>query len=129
MDRRIAFALLAIVATFEAAGCQFVPNEFRGGQLIVMRVANNSGRPASLVVASPGNIGQVVGSAEPAIVPSGQTLNVRFFVPPSGRWAIWANGGELMSDRDVRDKRGNLPMGIDIGADGTPTWWCQADCP
>jgi hypothetical protein len=88
MDRRLAFALLAIVATFQAAACEVIPSQFRGGQLIVMQVANKSGRPASLVVASPGNIGQIVGSVEPAVVPSGQTLNVRFFVPPSGRWAI-----------------------------------------
>jgi hypothetical protein len=129
MDRRLAIALLTLVATFQAAGCEYVPTQFLGGQLIVMQVANKSGRPASLAVASPGNIGQIVGSVEPAIVPSGQTLNVRFSVPPSGRWAIWANGGELMSDIDVRGKRGNVPLGIDIGADGSPSWWCQADCP
>ena len=56
-------------------------------------------------------------------------MTVRFFVPASGGWAIWANGGELMGEFDLKGKRGNVPMGIDIGRDGQPGWWCKADCP
>ena len=56
-------------------------------------------------------------------------MTVRFFVPASGGWAIWANGGELMGEFDLKGKRGNVPMGIDIGQDGQPGWWCKADCP
>jgi hypothetical protein len=127
--RRISLALLAVVVGAQLAGCQFVPAELRGGELIVMEVENNSGRPAALAVAAQGNIGEVVGSAEPAVVPAGQTMTVRFFVPASGGWAIWANGGELMGEFDLKGKRGNVPMGIDIGQDGQPGWWCKADCP
>ena len=126
---RLAVASLVIVASVLAAGCQFVPAELRGGELIIMEVANHAGRPATLAVASQGNVGDVVGSAEPAVVPPGQTMTVRFIVPPSGGWAIWANGGELMGEFDLKGKRGNVPMGIDIGQDGQPGWWCKADCP
>ena len=94
-----------------------------------MEVANHAGRPATLVVASQGNVANVVGSAEPSVVPPGQTMTVSFFVPPSGQWAIWANGGELMGSGDLKGKRGNVPMGIDIDQNGQPGWWCQADCP
>jgi hypothetical protein len=129
IPRPLALAVLGAVASLLVAGCQFVPPQLLGGELIVLEVANHAGRPASLVVAAPGNIGEVMGSVDPAVVPPGQTITVRFFVPPSGEWAIWANGGELMGKHDVGAKRGNVPMGIDIGRDGQPGWWCNADCP
>ena len=47
------------------------------------------------------------------------TVKVRFLVPANDQWAIWANGGELMGEFDVGERRGNIPMGIDIGADGS----------
>ena len=94
-----------------------------------MEVSNQSARPATLVVAAPGDVRDVVGSVDPPIVPAHATVTVRFSVPSSGDWAIWANGGELMGSFDLKGRRGNIPMGIDIGADGSSSWWCQGDCP
>ena len=121
----ILIALLAVLI----AGCEYIPAQLRGGELIVMEVANRAGRPATLAVAAPGEIGRVIGSAEPAVIPPGQTVTVNFFVPPSGDWAIWANGGELMGSHDIGRRRGSLPMGIEISADGSPAWWCNTNCP
>ena len=119
------FALTALLL----AACQFVPPQLRGGELIVMEVANRSDAPAQLAVAAMGNLGDVVGSAEPSVVPPRRTVTVNFFVPHAGQWGIWANGGELMGEPDLRGRRGNVPMGIEIGADGQASWWCRADCP
>lgn len=119
------FALTALLV----GACQFVPPQLRGGELIVMEVANRGAAPAQLAVAASGNVGEVVGSADPSVIPPGRTVTVSFFVPHAGQWAIWANGGELMGERDLRGKRGNVPMGIDIDANGQAGWWCQADCP
>jgi len=98
------------------------------GELIVMDVTNQSPRPATLVVAR-GDRGNVVGSVDPAVIPPRGNATVRFLVPPTGQWAIWANDGELMSDTDVGNQRGSIRMGIDIGPDGSPSWWCERDCP
>jgi hypothetical protein len=100
-----------------------------GGEAIVMQVANHSPRPVTLAVAAPGDEGRIIGSVDPSIVPAGQTVMVRFLVPPTDHWGIWANGGELMGDYDVNGRRGNIPMGIEVGVDGSPTWWCKANCP
>jgi len=121
--------VLTLAAAVLVAACQFVPPQLRGSELIVMEVKNGGPGPASLAVAAMGDVREVVGSAEPAVVLPGQTVTVNFFVPNSGQWAIWANGGELMGEPDLRGKRGNVPMGIEIGTDGQPTWWCRADCP
>jgi len=106
-----------------------IPAPLLGGDAIVMTVTNGSARPATLVVAAPGDVRKIVGTADPSIVPSGSTLTVRFVVPSTNDWAIWANGGELMGPFDLKGRRGKVPMGIDIGADGTPGWWCQENCP
>jgi hypothetical protein len=127
--RGVVVALLTLAAGGVLAGCESILPVVQGGELIVMDVANDSPRPATLVVAAPGTIEVVVGSVDPPVVPARQRATVRFFVPPTGSWAIWANGGELMGDRDVGGKRGNVPMGIDVGANGEPSWWCRADCP
>lgn len=121
--------LLALAVGGLVIGCGVIPTPLLDGQLIVMEVANRSPRPAILVVAASGDQGRIVGSVEPASVPAGQTVTVRFSVPPTGSWAIWANGGELMGESDLKGRRGDVQMGIDIGPDGTPSWWCQANCP
>jgi hypothetical protein len=121
--------LLALVVGGLVAGCDVLPVPVLNGELIVMDVANLSPRPARLAVAAPGDESQVVGAVDPAIVPAGRTMKVRFFVPPSGSWAIWANGGELMGDHDIKERRGILPMGIDIGPNGELGWWCNGNCP
>jgi hypothetical protein len=121
--------LLVLVIGGLVAGCDVLPVPVLNGELIVMDVANLSPRPARLAVAAPGDGSKVVGAVDPAIVPAGRTMKVRFFVPPGGSWAIFANGGELMGDHDVRERRGILPMGIDIGADGSLGWWCKGNCP
>ena len=119
--------MLALVVGVVVVGCGFVP--MLGGDVIVMEVANHSPRPVPLVVAAPGELGTVVGAVDPPIVPAGATVTARFSVPRSGTWAIWANGGELMGANDVKERRGALPMGIDIGQNGDPSWWCNENCP
>ena len=114
--------LLALSIGGLIAACGVVPIPMLDGELIVMEVTNQSPRPATLVVAAPGQARQVVGSVDPAVVPAGGSATVRFLVPPTSRWSIWANDGELMGDVDIGNRRGNIPMGIDIGPDGSPSW-------
>jgi hypothetical protein len=122
-------SVIALVLGGLVAGCEVIPATLFGGELIVFDVANHSGRPATLVVAESGDVSKIVGSVDPAIVPAHTTVKVRFTVPPTGQWAIWANGGELMGRFDLEGRRGNVPFGIDIGEDSSPSWWCRADCP
>ena len=122
--RRLVFG---VVVAGLVAGCGFVP--MLDGDAIVIEVANHSPRPVPLVVASPGEIGKIVGAANPAIVPPGATITARFSVPRTGSWAIWANGGELIGNLDVNGRRGPLPIGIDIDQNGNPGWWCRENCP
>lgn len=121
--------LLVVLSSVVLFGCQVVPPAILGGEAIVMDVANDSPRPIALVVAAPGEITKVVGSVDPAFVPPGGKVTARFIVPSAGPWAIFAGGGELMGSIDVGARRGALPMGIEIGPDGSQSWWCQADCP
>jgi hypothetical protein len=121
--------LLTLVIAIWVTGCGVLPVPIGGGDVLVMNVANKGPGPASLVVAMPGDQSRIVGSADPAIIPTGGAALVRFVVPVTGHWSIWANGGELMGDFDLKGQRGNVPIGIDIGADGSPTWWCKANCP
>jgi hypothetical protein len=126
---RVRRVLLTLALGGLVAGCEVIPASLLGGDTIVMDVSNQSARRATLAVAAPGEERKIVGSADPAIVPAHTTVTVRFLVPPAGQWAIWANGGELMGSLDLKGRRGKLPMGIDIGADGSPSWWCQGNCP
>ena len=111
------------------AGCGTLPIPVADANLIVMSVSNASARPATLVVAAPGEVSTVVGIADPPVVPPGAKMMVRFRVPADRDWAIWANRGELMGSIDVKERRGNLAIGIDIGVTGEPSWWCQDECP
>ena len=94
-----------------------------------MEVANDGPRPVSLAVGSPGDRGVIRGSVEPAFLGARQAATVRFLVPPADDWAIFVDGNELMGSFDVGRRRGAIPMGIEIGADGSVSWWCRADCP
>lgn len=71
----------------------------------------------------------VVGSVDPPLVPPGTSVKARFLVPRTGNWAIFANGGEMMGNFDLKQRRGNVPIGIDTVADGSQNWWCQENCP
>jgi hypothetical protein len=126
MSRRL---LLAVVIALWVSGCGVLPVPIGGGEVIVMNVANNSPGPARLAVAMARDEGRVVGTADPTIVPAGQTVLVRFVVPAGSHWSIWANGGELMGDFDLKGQRGNVPMGIVIDVNGSPSWWCEGNCP
>ena len=111
------------------AGCDVLPTPILSADVIVLQVMNSSPRPIPLTVAMPGDERRVVGSVDPPVVPPGATVMARFLVPRTGQWAIFANGGELMGSVDIKERRGNLPMGIDISRDGSQGWWCQGNCP
>lgn len=121
--------LLALVLGGLVAGCGAFPAPMFGGDLIVLQVANASARPVVMSVATPDPDRTVVGSVEPRIVAAGQTVVARFVVPSSGEWAIYAGDDQLIGAGDTKGKRGQLPMGIDIDANGNSSWWCQGDCP
>ena len=93
----------------------------------IIPVHNASARPAILVVATDGpGMGAAVGSASPATVPAGATIDVVFTVPPGDGWAIFVNPGPnlgaLIGARDVPpDRSGRLPLSISIGANGDPS--------
>ena len=93
--------LLALAIWGLVAGCEAIPIPLLDGELIVMEVANHSARAATMVVAASGEEGTVVGSVDPPFLPARVTARVRFLVPPKGSWAIWVNGGELMSKSDI----------------------------
>lgn len=118
----VALALVLLVA----AGCDFVrldPVLPPGSHGWTVKVINRSPRPATLVVAvdGPQGAGRVVGTANPAVVPPGTTVDVTFGLPPSDDWAIFVNPGPNMGPL-------LLPMDIpsvdwiEIGADGSPAW-------
>jgi hypothetical protein len=121
--------LLALVIGGIAAGCDVLPTPILNGDMIVLQVTNSSPRPIPLTVAMPGDERRVVGSVDPPVVPPGTTVMARFLVPRTGQWAIFANGGEMMGSFDLKARRGNLPMGIDISSDGSQGWWCTEACP
>ena len=126
---RVASIVVLMVGVATMAGCEAVPAQFLGGEAILMEVANDGPRPVSLAVAAPGDRGLIRGSAEPALLAPRRTATVRFIVPPTEQWAIFVDASELMGSFDVGRRRGAIPMGIEIAADGSLTWWCRADCP
>ena len=121
--------VLMLLAGGSVAACGAFPTPMLGGEAIVLQVANASVRPVALSVASPEDGRTLVGSVDPPVVPPGKTVMAHFLVPPNGRWAISAGDDQLIGDGDVKGKRGQLPIGIDIDVNGNVTWWCQADCP
>ena len=128
--RRARRILLAVVVVGLVVGCDVLPAPpIFNADVIVLQVTNSSPRPIALTVAMPGDERRVVGSVDPPVVPPGTTVMARFLVPRTGQWAIFASGGELMGSVDIKERRGNLPMGIDISSDGSQSWWCKDACP
>jgi hypothetical protein len=70
-----------------------------------------------------GDMGQLVGSATPNVVPPGATVKVTFLVPAKGTgWVIFVNppgpiGGPLVGPAEM-----SLPVQILIMEDGQPAW-------
>lgn len=126
---RLRRVLLALVTASLLGGCDVLPAAVLNADMIVLQVSNSSSQPVPMTVAASGDERRVVGSVDPPLVPPGNTVMARFLVPRTNDWSIFANGGELIGSFDVKGRRGNLPMGIDIAADGSPSWWCAQDCP
>lgn len=121
--------LLAVATVSLLGGCDVVPAPVLNADVIVLQVSNSSPGPVRLTVATSGDERRVVGSVDPPVVPPGKTVMARFLVPRTNEWSIFANGAELIGSFDVKGRRGNLPMGIDIAPDGSQGWWCAQDCP
>jgi hypothetical protein len=118
-------SVVGAVLAITLFACDQLPLAPGGTRPLVMEVANQSGRPVPLVVATPGRTSDVVGVAQPALIPPGQTLQVRFFVPVSEAWAIYANGGELIGSIDAPERLAPGSYGIQIGPDGGAGWWAE----
>ena len=126
--RLTALVLMLLVASASTA-CDAVPQALRPGSRVwIIPVENMSGRPAILAVAkldSP--IGDVVGAAQPAVVPAGQTVDVTFSVPSDRQgWGIFVNPspeiGALVTAADVPPAAsGRLPLVISVDQQGNPS--------
>ena len=72
-------------------------------------------------------MGKLVGTAQPASIPAGATVDVTFTVPPDGQgWAIFVNPtptlGSLIGAIDVPPGvSGRLPLTITINEQGDPS--------
>jgi hypothetical protein len=103
-------------------GPAFMPS---GSRQLVVSVENDSERQALLFVAQDeGTMGELVGTAAPAMLPAGMTSGVVFTVPPGQGWAIFVNpttgSGPLVVAHDVpEDASGQMPFTIMI-VDGVP---------
>lgn len=111
-----------------AVACDAVPQVLRPGSRIwIIPVQNMSGRPAVLAVAKDESpMGDLVGAAQPGVVPAGQTMDVTFTVPPDRQgWAIFVNPspqlGALIGASDVPPGvSGRLPLTISVDEQGNP---------
>ena len=122
-----------------AAGCLPGPAMPAGSRELIIDVNNHSDAPAVLEVAGQGfgtnealmpvGRGRWVGLARPMIVPPNSSQPVSFFVPPDDRWSIYANGGELIMEIDVRGHTGKLPISIEIDPTRQPGWTSPRDWP
>ena len=92
----------------------------------VITVENQSAALARLMVAEDEvRIGDLVGTARPANVPPGMTIDVTFVVPPGDGWAIFVNPsarrGPLLLSMDVPpDFSGKLPVEFLVRPGGDP---------
>jgi hypothetical protein len=120
----LGFALAGLVTA-----CALVePAPPAGTAMLQFQVSNQSAQPAEVAVRVGGR--ELVGAAQPATVPPRATVVVSFYVPISGEWAIFTNGGELMGSRDVRGRLGaRNDIGITIDGTGSLSWWCNRQCP
>ena len=105
-----------------------------GSRQLVVSVANASERRALLFVAEDEDtLGELVGTAAPAMVPAGMTSDVVFTVPPGEGWAIFVNPtittGPMATAHDIpADASGRMPFKIRIVEgerliEGPPPGW------
>jgi hypothetical protein len=119
--------VLALVLVTTA--CEYVPQALHPGPRVwIIPVENMSGRPAVLAVAKDGSpMGELVGTAQPAVVPAGQTIDVTFTVPTDRQgWAIFVNPsptlGALITASDVPPGvSGRLPLTVNVDQQGSPS--------
>jgi hypothetical protein len=124
--RRASIAAAA-VAAIALSACGLLPDAVvaPGARQWIITVENQSNQPARLSVAEDGpGPGQLVGTADPAVVPPGATQDVVFTVPQGGGWAIFVNPvpglGPLILERDVPPgQSGDLPLTIFVNPDGS----------
>lgn len=105
-----------------------------GSRQLLVSVANASERRALLFVAEDEDtLGELVGTAAPAMVPAGMTSDVVFTVPPGEGWAIFVNPtittGPMATAHDIpADASGRMPFKIRIVEgermiEGPPPGW------
>lgn len=121
-------AALALGATMALAACSdaqvdaFLQPDLRQ---LVITIRNDSPRAAVIFVAGGIKpIGPAVGTVEPATVPSGETIAVRFGVPHDGPWAIFVNPGPdvgpVLLASDLPPERTDMWPQISITERGWP---------
>jgi hypothetical protein len=130
MRRRLtSFGGIALTLAMFLTACDAVPQVLRPGSRVwIIPVQNMSGRPALLAVAKDESpMGDLVGTAQPAAIPAGQTVDVTFTVPPDRQgWAIFVNPGPnlgaLITAPDVPPGvSGRLPLTITVDQQGNPS--------
>ena len=127
--RRVSIGGIVLALALITTACDAVPQVLHPGSRVwVIPVQNMSGRPALVAVAEDRSpMGKLVGTAQPASIPAGQTVEVTFTVPPEGQdWAIFVNPtptlGALIGARDVPPGvSGKLPLTIVIDQQGNPS--------
>ena len=129
MDRRrVPIGGIALTLAFVVMACDAVPQILHPGSRVwVIPVQNSSPRPALVAVAEDRSpMGNLVGTAQPATVPAGQTVDVTFTVPADrADWAIFVNPGPkfgpVITTADVPEGlSGRLPITILVDAQGLP---------
>ena len=127
--RRVSIGSLVVTVALVIGACDVAAQIPRPGSRVwVIPVQNLAGRPAVLAVAEDESpMGDLVGTAQPGIVPAGQTVDVTFTVPAEQQgWAIFVNPtpnvGALIGSRDVPPGvSGRLPLTIMVDAQGNPS--------
>jgi hypothetical protein len=129
-SRSIPTIILAATLALASTACGALPVDLLkpGSSVWIIPVQNTSGRPAVLAVAKDESpIGDLVGTAQPAVVPAGQTIDVTFTVPGDRQgWAIFVNPtpniGALITAPDVPPgATGKLPLTISVDQAGNPS--------
>ena len=127
--RRVPIGGIALALALVVIACDAVPQVLHPGSRVwIIPVQNVSGRPAVLAVAEDGSpMGKIVGTAQPAVVPAGQTVDVTFTVPSTRQgWAVFVNPtpniGALITASDVPPAAsGRLPLVIMVEEQGSPS--------
>jgi hypothetical protein len=119
---------LAIVLA--GCGTGIIPGDVAmpaGSREWIISVDNQSAEGARLLVAlDTMPVGDLVGTANPAVVPPNTKSDVVFHVPPGQAWAIFVNPsserGPLLLASDVPpDVAGQLPITFHVDARGDPS--------